>query len=493
MQSNLVAATGLLVALAASAAGAQTFQRVGPQTTYDAGLRCAVPRFQVADLNRDGLPDFVIGATPSSAFAAGSAPGEIMVWLAQADGSFQERARQLFSGNVTAAYLYSSVRIADLNGDGIPDIFVPDGGVDIYGANGLPTGPWLGATTKLALSSGAGFVDASSRFAGLPSTFSHSADIADIDRNGAPDIYVGSITNSSSERMPYLLVNDGHANFGASQSRLPSLVVQSGSSPSIQVSADTRQSSSQQYTNSLFVDVNRDGAIDLVLFPIETVPSGLLLLNDGAGNFNRSEPISLPRGLYGGGMTSIRTNPNGSLTFGQSAGGGTVNLDAKAVDLNNDGYPDIVVLQTPVDEAADIFYRGGKIQILINQGGRGFVDESAARGAPGYASAINHDSYHGELAVFDMNGDGFPDLVAMRVTPTGYFPDVFLNDGSGKFTRAALEGLPTQGFIVPLSAGFNRGVRVAACRSRIAAAARRRSPATSSCKPMRRPRRLRRT
>ncbi len=65
---------------------------MGPETVYDAGIRCAVPFFEVADFDRDGRQDFVLGNTPSSNFAPGGKPGALMVWMAQPDGSFSEQA-----------------------------------------------------------------------------------------------------------------------------------------------------------------------------------------------------------------------------------------------------------------------------------------------------------------------------------------------------------------------------------------------------------------
>jgi hypothetical protein len=456
---DLLAAASVVAVVSTESQAQISFSPVGPRSSYDAGVRCASPWARVADLNRDGRPDIAVAAAPMTAFTANSSPGEIMLFQGQADGSFREATRQMFSGPVSRATLFTGIEVADLNGDGVPDLFTGDSGLDTY-VNGVAVGPWLGATPVLALSSPSGFVDSSARFSGITPSFAHTTTVADIDRNGTLDIYVGSITNYDARRMPYLLLNDGRGNFTYDQSRLPAVVVQPSVVPVTTVDG-TRYFSSQQWTGSLFADVNRDGAPDLLLFPIDTQARGLLLLNDGKGYFNRSDPIELPPGLYGQAQATFRPDPSGSGGVIGRTPGGTNALHAVAVDLNDDGFLDVVVLQTSGDRGNGDNYRGGKIQVLINQGGRGFVDESAARGSPGFDTTAGYDSYHAYLNVFDINQDGYLDLIATRVRGEGYSAHVFLNDGQGRFTRAAPAGLPERGVVVPLSAEGASAVRVA--------------------------------
>ena len=442
----------------AHAASNLTFAPTGSRSTYNAGVRCASPWARVADFDRDGRKDIVVAATPMTSFTATSSPGEIMIFRGQADGSFVEGTQQLFSGPVSKAMVFGGVEVHDLNGDGAPDIFANDSGLDTY-ENGVGVGPWLGATPMMALSGAGKLSDAGAQFSGISPNFAHAVAMADIDRNGTMDVFIPSLTNYLPEKMSYLLLNDGRGNFTYDQSRLPAIVVRPGTAP-IQEVNGTRYFSSQQWTGALFVDVNRDGAPDLMLFPIETTERGLLLMNDGTGYFNRSDPIELPPGLWGGGQATFRPNPGGSGgVIGATAG--THGLHSVAVDLNDDGYLDVAILETPGDQANNINYRGGRIQILINQQGRGFVDETTSRGAPGFTSGVNYDSYHAYLHAFDINQDGHPDLIATRVMSGAYEPHVFLNDGAGRFTRAALGGLPTRGVIVPISEPGSATVRLA--------------------------------
>ncbi|HTQ99998.1 MAG TPA: VCBS repeat-containing protein, partial [Candidatus Acidoferrum sp.] len=282
---------------------------------------------------------------------------------------------------------------------------------------------------------------------------------ADINGDGYIDAYAGSIS-AGTNNTPYLLINDGHGNFTRNQSRLPNIVTVSGSAPTTTQPDGSKIGSGQQFTGSLFMDYNNDGKPDLVLMPQNSSPNGIVLTNDGTGDFSKIAPIDLPAGLFGAGGNKIVTHSDGSTTISQLHG--TVGLDTQAVDLNNDGYLDLVSIETVVDDANNVYYKGGKLQILINQQGKGFVDETASRGAPGFDATINYDSYHGTLTVFDINGDGAPDLIAVRVAPTFYEFHVFVNDGSGHFTRTTITGLPTSGFIVPLSTKPDEPIRVAA-------------------------------
>lgn len=437
----------LLGVIAMHGASAGSFTPLGKPSTYDAGIRCAVPQWSVADFNRDGRRDVVLGLTASSNFTSAATTGELMIWNGQADGSLKEQTALSFTGSVTSAYGYTRVIAGDLNGDGVPDIFVADQGIDTY-ANGVPVGPWLGATPKMALSNGTALVDRSNTLSTLPLLFAHSAAIADINRDGNLDLYIGSIS-AGTDRTSYLLINDGRGNFTRNQSRLPTRLTVSGSSPLTPQTDGSQLSEGDQFTGSIFVDHNNDGAPDLIVLPSNSTSYGLILTNDGAGDFSKSTPLKLPAGLYGAGWTKFKTNPDNSVTITQ--GPGTVFLDAVAIDINSDGYQDLIVVETIVDPLTGIYYRGGKLQILINQRGAGFVDETASRGAPGFDTTINYDSYHGTLTVADVNGDGYPDIVAVRVAPSFYETHVFLNDGKGKFQRATVTGLPTTGFLVPIS------------------------------------------
>jgi hypothetical protein len=429
------------------------YQALGTAQVMEQTTQCAVPYVAVADFTDDGAPDFVLGVTPTTAFTSASSAVPVSVWAGQADGSVLDATTTVFSGSPTRAYNFSQMLAADFNGDRVPDVIIADGGVDTY-QNGVPVGPWLGATPGLSLSNSGRLVDASTQLAGLPRAFLHSAAVADIDGDGDLDVYQGGITT---ER-PYLLVNDGQGHFTYDQSRLPDSVTVNGYGVWTPGPGGTLTGSAYTYTGSLFADVDRDGSPDLVLLANDGTLNSVVLLNDSHGNFRVRKPMQLPQGTFGGAQV-VQTTSGGTTTF-STTGPASAQLKAAVIDLNGDAYPDLVIQEVNNDLNNGVYYRGSHLQLLVNQGGTGFVDESSARGAPGSTTSANYDSYIGNLYVFDVNADGAPDIIALRSFGGSYESHVYLNDGSGRFSRASVSGLPTQGVLVPLDSGTGKPRRI---------------------------------
>ena len=380
------------------------------------------------------------------------------VWISSYSGNIEDKTASILSGPGIVTTGFSSLLTGDLNKDGSPDIVIPDSGLDTY-KDGVGVGPWLGSTPKLMLSNGSLLVGSSGQFSGISPSFLHSAAVGDVNGDNAPDLYMGSITTHITEKAPYLLINNGGGTFTWTQYLLPDLLTNPNSIPGNHPSSNVYITEGNQYTGSNLLDFDRDGDYDLFVFASDSTTFSYALKNDGHGSFRLLPPIKLPQGLYGSGSSTFITNPDSSITIKQ--GPGSISLASQTLDINGDSWPDLLIIQTHNDAEQGIYYRGGKIQILINNQGSSFSDETTSRGSPGFEASSNYDSYHGTLSLFDVNRDGFKDIFALRVMGGGYETHIFLNDGSGHFSRASVTGLPTDGILVPISDDLNQATRLA--------------------------------
>lgn len=108
--------------------GDGTFQ---PAVSYDSGGKQTLS-MAVADINGDGKPDLLV-ANPCAANSPScyeSLPGSAGVLLGNGDGTFQAAVTYSSSGEAV------SVAVADVNGDGKPDLLLADGSADVLLGNG---------------------------------------------------------------------------------------------------------------------------------------------------------------------------------------------------------------------------------------------------------------------------------------------------------------------------------------------------------------------
>ncbi len=287
--------------------------------------------------------------------------------------------------------------IADFNGDGRSDIFLGGHGIDIN--------PFPGEHNGLMLSSGAtGVVNASDRLPAISNNFTHSAAAADIDRDGDIDIFV----NNSGNTPPYFLIGDGRGGFTRDDGRLPTALVDAN-----------------RWDTVTFFDVDRDGDADMFLGTATAQRhANQLLLNDGSGRFSVAGVLPFP----------VTPEP---LRDTQA-------VDSSAADINGDGWLDLIVHYTLYAPAGNA---PGYTQVLINQRNNTFADETASR----IPAAMNFVPFYNRVAVVDMNGDGYLDLLAARSTDT----PLYLNDGTGRFVQMPKGTIPFQAFSSQYAGDFN--------------------------------------
>ena len=349
------------------------------------GFATASPtEFVVADFNGDGKLDVVLAYL---IYPLEDRASPIRVLLGDGAGGFTEGTTNLFPSNAPSAVHPRQMLVADFNRDGRPDLFIADHGYDAP--------PYPGFRNTLILSSGAtALVNASGSLPTQPD-FSHSAATADIDGDNDLDILVGNTFGGQLDI--YFLINDGQGGFARSTGRLPAEI--------------EGRFYGRKFTASLLFDADGDGDKDLFLglHSGEGSLNSELFLNDGSGRFLTAPTlVPSPVGARGGVM------------------------DATALDLNRDGRLDLV-LTYEIDS-----YQSGRLQVLINHGSGGFVDETAAR----IGDPTNPINWSVRTIVADINGDGHADLLLGNMSDQ----PLYLNDGTGRFVQMPLGVMPGNRF-----------------------------------------------
>jgi len=186
-------------------------------------------------------------------------------------------------------------------------------------------------------------------------------------------------------------------------------------------------------------DLNGDGIPDL-LVPVNGSPNELwTYLGNGNGTYRLTSKTQTPN--HGGYVVLADFNHDGKLDFATSGnlvalgnGDGTFQKPAPIVsnppssgfsniaagDINNDGWPDIVLTNSE-------YASGINLYVLLNNQQGGFTQ------AP---TTFGQDTVQAILA--DLNGDGNLDLVLLGSQTTG--ASIFLGDGTGAFTAGPVLG-----------------------------------------------------
>jgi hypothetical protein len=269
----------------------------------------------VADFNGDGIPDV---ATAGSVAEAGSVlPGN-------GDGTFQEPVPFR-----TGLSEITDLQAGDFNGDGAPDLVAVFGGFDVAQAN-------------LLLGVGDGTFEAPRPILTHPSSFSETAAVGDFNGDGNLDVALTEASGDSSQVT--VLLGHGDGTFGD-----PVAYATHGGNTSIR--------------GVVAADLNGDGALDLAVTGVAGVD---VLPGRGDGTFGKAALNPLSPGV-------------GRLL---------------ATDLNQDGAPDLIT--SP-------FSTSGVGNFLLGNG------DGTFRPAERYEAGPQHVG----LAVADFNGDGFPDLAVV--------------------------------------------------------------------------------
>jgi hypothetical protein len=264
----------------------------------------------VADVNGDGQLDLVVANTCASAGSFGCRNGSVGVLLGNGDGTFKKAV------TYPAGFFPISVAVADVNGDGKPDVVVTNNQDNGNGSVGVLLGNGDGTFASVANYASGGFSP-------------QSVAVADLNGDGKLDVLV---SNSSSNNVGVLLGN-GDGTF-----RAPLIYSTGGNTP----------------LSVAIADLNGDGKPDLVVVNGDSDTIGVLLNNTGIHNpTSTSLTSSLNPSIYGQKVTWSATvtssgsfMPTGKVKFtrsGYTIGSATLNNSGVATltrsNLNADTYP----------------------------------------------------------------------------------------------------------------------------------------------------------
>ncbi|MGH2565905.1 MAG: FG-GAP repeat domain-containing protein, partial [Ginsengibacter sp.] len=229
------------------------------------------PKMAVADINKDGLDDiFICGAKGQ--------PGCLMVQTK--DGKFIKTDTAVFARNAASEGV--DAVFFDANNDGYPDLYVVSGGNEYANGN-------RALADHLYINDGKGHFKESSTAIPQILTNKSCVAIADVNKDGSNDIFIGALAEAKKYGYPqpsYLLINDGKGNFKLADESVISM------------------KETGMVTSCAFADINKDGWPDLVVAG-EWMPVKIFINNKGV--FKESD-IPNSSGLW---QTLYVTDTNG--------------------------------------------------------------------------------------------------------------------------------------------------------------------------------------
>ncbi|MGA2005922.1 MAG: Ig-like domain repeat protein, partial [Terriglobales bacterium] len=372
--------------------GGGTFQGA---ITYNAGDQNAYS-VAVADLNGDNKPDLIVANECAS--GSNCSNGSLDVLLGNGDGTFQGAVSYPSGG-----YHAVSVAVADVNGDGHPDLLVAN---MCAGSSNCANG-----TISVLLGNGDGTFQVAVPY-NSGGEYAYSIAVADVNGDGHPDLLVAN------ECQTYASCGNGG---GVS-------VLLGNGDGTFQVPVSYNSGGYEAYSIAV-ADVNADGHLDLLVAnscasfsDCENGGGVSVLLGNGDGTFQAA--VSYSSGGYQAvavvvaNVTNKVSNPPALLVANQCASSTNCSNGSLGVLLGNgDGtFQPAIITSTPE-------FSMGQIAVA-DFNGDGFLDAAIGSGTVlllgngdgTFQTPLSLGASGNDIAVGDFNNDGRPDLAVGGVT-----------------------------------------------------------------------------
>jgi hypothetical protein len=344
--------------------------------------------FAVGDLNGDGKLD-AVGICST---------GAIQIAFGNGDGTFQ-------AGQVISNAGGYSITIADVNGDGLPDILISSTGLLVFVNQGAGV---FGPYTTL-----------------LPGSNVSTTAVGDVNGDGIADIVAGTGAGAQ------VLLGTGGGNFQTGQSiALPS---PAGS--------------------LVLADMNGDGKLDLVAAGFAFGTEVSVLIGDGYGTFSPHSTVQDPNGAYaalvgdmnGDGHPDLVIHQNGEYTVAVAFNRGDATFTQPVPFAAEIEVSSITIGPLRKPGLIDIVVNGrfsGFTSVLLNEGNGTFED----------GILVPMSTPPTQFAAGDFNGDGLTDFAVLTSAGVSIYQNS--GEGYGPFTVTATYALTSPNFIV--TTDFNK-------------------------------------
>jgi hypothetical protein len=407
---------------------------------------------QTADFNGDGKLDLVTSEVSYTSTCGDGYEGQVSVMLGDGDGTFGTAT--VFETGVDCTW---SVQVADVNGDGKPDLVAASGASNLgFGSASVLLGRGDG-TFATAVVYGSDGLD------------SESVAIGDLNGDAKPDLILINDYDLASPNDDYgsvtVFLGNGDGTF---QSGTDFLAGYSGGGLVGDVNGDGKLDVLTNATNGIDVmlgngdgtltyragyiggygyglaaaDLNGDGKLDVALGN-GGAANVEILLGNGNGSFN------VPRGYIAGYEPASGVagdfNGDGKLdllvtdVYGGPEGSGNLSLLS---GLGNGVFSSPTTLSVGVNPDASVsgdFNHDGKLDVAIGNGGSGDVSILLGNGDGTFQPAVNYPVQNGAYSIVaaDFNHDGNLDLAVSDFV--GYYTgdvSVLLGNSDGTFQSA---------------------------------------------------------